>query len=453
MSHRSTRRTFLKQTTALGAAWWVGSGVVQAVDTKNPLEKLNFACIGVDGKGSSDSDDAGSNGNIVALVDIDENRLNKKAARFNKAEKFADYRELFDKMVDKFDAVTVSTPDHSHAAATLLALQNRKHAYTQKPLTWSVVEARALQNAAKQFKVATQMGNQGTASTKLREAVEIVRAGAIGDVKEVHVWTNRPIWPQGTGRPKETPPVPKNVNWDLFLGPAAERPYHPAYHPFNWRGWVDFGTGALGDMACHTMNMPCMALNLFDPLTVEADSPGVFENESYPKFSTIKYEFPARGDMPPCTMIWYDGGKKPPESLMMGEEKLPGTGAILVGTKGTLVSYGDYGGERNLLLKKEAFADFKAPNPTLPRAEGGHFKEFADACKGGSPALSNFEYAGRLTETLLLGNVAMRANQKIEWSAKELKVTNLPEANKFLHREYRKGWTDLGVALEKLARG
>jgi predicted dehydrogenase len=445
MSRRSSRRTFLKQTTALSAAWWVGSSAVLAEDSKNPLERLSIACIGVDGKGASDTDDAGRNGNIVALCDIDENRLEKKAGRYPDAQKFVDYREMFDKIGDKIDAVTVSTPDHSHAAAAMMAIKRGKHAFVQKPLTWSVSEARALREAAAKHKVATQMGNQGTSSTKLREAVELVRAGAIGDVKEVHVWTNRPVWPQGTGRPATSDEVPKEIHWDLWLGPAPVRPYHRGtgqgtYHAFNWRGWVDFGTGALGDMACHTMNMPVMALELFDAHTIEADSPGIFEGETYPKFCTIKYDFGSRGKLPPCTMYWYDGAKKPPESLMLGEAPLPNTGSILVGTKGTLVSRGDYGGEENILLPKKDFADFKAPEPTLPRSKG-HFEEFATACRGGAPAMSNFNYAGRLTETLLMGNVAIRAGKPIEWDAKAFKVTNLPEANKFLAREYREGWT------------
>ncbi|MCC7420115.1 MAG: Gfo/Idh/MocA family oxidoreductase [Planctomycetaceae bacterium] len=452
MTNGSSRRTFMKQTAALGAAWWVANNVARGEDSKNPLEQLRFGCIGVDGKGSSDSDDAGKNGVIAALCDIDSNRLNKKGAKFPDAAKFFDYREMLDTMGDKIDAVTVSTPDHSHAPASILAMKHGKHVFCQKPLTWSVIEARGLRNAARHYRIASQMGNQGTSETKLREAVEIVRSGAIGDVTEVHIWTNRPIWPQGTGRPTDTAEPPPNLHWDLFLGPAAERPYSPAYHPFAWRGFVDFGTGALGDMACHTMNMPCMALELFEPTSVEAESPGVFENESFPKFSQITYQFPARSGMPACKMVWYDGGKKPPESLMKGEGALPGTGSILVGSKGTLVSYGDYGGQRNQLLPTKDFEKFEMPKPFLPRSIG-HFAEFAAACRGGFPAMSNFEHAARLTETLLLGNVAMRAGKKIEWDATNLKVTNIPEANKYLHREYRKGWTELGEEIAKFAKG
>ena len=439
MSQKSTRRGFIKQSSALGVAWWVSTSSGLALE-KSPVERLNFACIGVGGKGSSDTDSAGRAGNVVALCDVDDNRLDAKAKRFPKAKKFNDYRLMLEKMADEIDAVTVSTPDHSHAAASVMAMKYGKHCFTQKPLTWSVYEARLMQEIAVEKKVATQMGNQGTAERLLREAVDIVRSGAIGQVKEVHIWTNRPVWPTGIGRPADTPPVPNNVRWYLFLGPAAGRPYHPAYHPFKWRGWVDFGTGALGDMACHTMNMPVMALDLFDPISIAADSPGIVENETFPKYSTIRYEFGKRGDLAPCTMYWYDGGKKPPAELMEGIKSETGRGALLVGDEGTLFSEGDYAGERNDLFPKEKFADFKIPELTLPESPG-HFEEYARACKGGEPALSNFGYAGRLTETVLLGNVALQAGEKIEWDAKNLKVTNISTANQYLHREYRNGWT------------
>lgn len=437
MARGTSRRDFLKQSAAVGTAFWV-SGTNAWAEPRSPLEKINFACIGVDGKGSSDSDSAGSHGNVVALCDIDDNRLNKKALKaFPDAAKFNDYREMLDKMGDKIDAVTVSTPDHSHAPASIMAMRMGKHCFCQKPLTWSVAEARLMRETAAQYNVATQMGNQGTSHDGLREAVELIRAGGIGDVKEVHVWTNRPVWAQGTGRPSETPDCPKHIHWNLFLGPAPERPYHPAYHPFEWRGWLDFGTGALGDMACHTANMAVMALDLFDPTSVVAESSGIVENETYPKDSKIRFEFPARGDLSPVTMFWYDGGRLPAKELVHGED-MPDSGSILVGTKGTLYSPNDYGA-KFVLLPKEDFADYKKPAPTLPRSPG-HFKEFAIACAGGEPAMSNFDYAGRLTETILLGNVAMRVGQKIEWDAKNMKVTNLPEANKFLSREYREGW-------------
>lgn len=441
MGQKTTRRDFLKQSTALGTAFWV-TGAPAWADSKSPVERLNFACIGVEGKGSSDTDDAGHFGNIVALCDVDERRLSKKATRFPKAKKFTDYREMLTELEKDIDAVTVSTPDHSHAPASVMAMKLGKHCFCQKPLTWSVHEARVMRETAAKYNVATQMGNQGTAENGLREAVEVVRSGAIGPVREVHIWTNRPVWPQGIGRPEGALPVPDYLHWDLFLGPAPERPYNAGYHPFNWRGWIDFGTGALGDMACHTANMAVMALDLFDPQTIEAevdgDSPGFQQGETYPKWSVITFEFGPRGDLPACKMVWYDGGKRPPQELVYGE-KMPSSGSLLVGEKGTLYSPNDYGA-RYLLLPKEKFAEYKAPEPSLPRSPG-HFEEFAIACAGGAPAMSNFDYAGRLTETILLGNVAMRAGKKIEWDAKAMKCKNAPEADQFLKREYREGWS------------
>ena len=461
MSRKTTRRDFVKQSAALGTAWWVGSqSLWSAEKERSPLERLNFACIGVEGKGSSDTDSANKAGDVIALCDIDDRRLDKKGSRIPKAEKFNDYREMFEKLGDKIDAVTVSTPDHSHAPASVRAMRMGKHCFCQKPLTWSIYEARTMRELAAEMKVATQMGNQGTAHSGLREAVEIVRAGLIGDVHEVHIWTNRPIWPQGTGRPQEVLPVPDHVHWDLFLGPAQERPYHSAYHPFKWRGWIDFGTGALGDMACHTANMVVMALDLFDPISVEVETSGVVEDETYPKWSILKTEFGSRvnalGDqLVPTTMYWYDGGKMPPKELMPSKQltrevfnkrKAPNSGSLMVGSKGTLYSPSDYGAEFALLPLKK-FENVKKPVPTLPRLPGGegdlnytHFLEFAVACKGGPASMSNFEYAGRLTETMILGNIALRAGEKIEWDAKQMKVTNVPSANKFVTRDYRKGF-------------
>ncbi|MGE3313766.1 MAG: Gfo/Idh/MocA family protein [Planctomycetaceae bacterium] len=442
MSQKPTRRDFIKHSSALGlgAAWWVGNSTAYAFeDSKNPVERLNFACIGVGGKGSSDTDDAGAAGNIVALCDIDDNALNKKAAKFPKAKKYNDYRLMLEEMAGDIDAVTVATPDHSHAPASVMAMKLGKHVHCQKPLTWSMYEARRMRELAAEKKVATQMGNQGTAHNGLREAVEVIRSGALGKVSDVHVWTNRPVWPQGQGRPKETPGIPNNVHWYLFLGPAPERPYHPAYHSFKWRGWVDFGTGALGDMACHTANMAVMALSLFEPTSVVADTTGIVENETFPGKSIIKFEFPAIDSRPAVNLTWYDGGNKPPEALLQGE-KIASSGSLIVGDKGTLYTPNDYGSEY-VLLPKENYADFKKPEPSLPRSPG-HFKEFAVACRGGAPAMSNFDYAGRLTETILLGNLALHVpGKKIEWDAKNLKATNAPELAHFISREYRHGWT------------
>jgi len=454
MIDKSTRRNFLKGSAALGAAWWVGQNSGFA-DSKNPVERLSFASIGVDGKGSSDTSHAGYVGNMVALCDIDDLHLEKKGHAFKSARKFNDYREMLDVMGDKIDAVTVSIPDHSHASASILAMNKGKHVYTQKPLAWSVYEARRMREVAKEKKVATQMGNQGTADKGFRTAVEIIRSGAIGPVKEVHVWTNRPIWPQGEGRPDRSDPIPKHVHWDLFLGPAPERPHVAGvYHPFKWRGWLDFGTGALGDMACHTANMAVMSLELFDPISVDVkNTSGIVKNESYPKYSVLEYDFPERTTMlfkpgvklPACKMTWYDGQQYPPNALLQGEKRSD-SGLLLVGEHGTLYSPNDYGA-RHVLLPRDKFKNFSPPEPWLPRTTGlgdddaRHMQEWAAACRGGEPAMSNFNYAGRLTETMILGNLALRAGGKIEWDANNQRVTNLPEANKFVRREYRTGYT------------
>jgi predicted dehydrogenase len=438
MSGKSTRRDFLKSSAAVGAAWWVGGNAAYAFE-KSPVERLNIACIGVDGKGTTDVREMSRLGNIVALCDIDDKSLDKASLRYPSAKTYNDYREMLTEMEKDIDAVTVTTPDHSHAAASIMAMNLGKGVYCQKPLTWSVYEARRMREVAAEKGVATQMGNQGTAENGLREAVEVVRSGALGTVSEVHVWTNRPIWEQGIGRPTETVETPSHVHWDLFLGPAAERPYSPLYHPFKWRGWLDFGTGALGDMACHTANMAVMALDLFDPVSVDIiENSGIIENETYPKFSILEYQFAERNGRPPLKMTWYDGGKVPPVELLQGE-KPADSGSLIIGDQGTLYSPNDYGA-RYVLLPKEKFADYKKPEPTLPRSPG-HYVEFANACKGGDPAMSNFDYAGRLTETVVLGVVALRAGQKIEWDGPNLKVTNLPEANQYIHREYRSGWS------------
>jgi predicted dehydrogenase len=464
MKRRTNRRDFLKETTLAGVGFWVAGGITLA-DSKSANDKLSIACIGVGGKGDSDTQQAGNHGNIVALCDIDDNPLNKMAENFPKAKKYHDFRKMFDEMGKEIDAVTVSTPDHTHAPASIMAMKLGKHVYCQKPLTHDVYEARMMKETAAKHKVATQMGNQGTAHNGLRSAVEIIRSGVIGPVSEVHVWTNRPIWPQApevTGRPMDTPPPPKNVHWDLFLGTAPDRPYaiyppnqkgerKPAYHPFAWRGWWDFGTGALGDMACHTANLPFMALKLGYPLSVSAES-GPVNPETFPGWATIEWEFPAREDMPAVKLTWYEGhkdGKRnlPPPELLKGE-KASDSGSLLVGAKGTLFSPSDYGADHSLLPRKE-FEGFKAPEETLPRIstrEHGDIddnmkREWVAAIKGGPPAMSNFDYAATLTETVLLGNVAIRAGKKLEWDGANLKVANCPEAAEYIKREYRKGWT------------
>lgn len=440
MSHAS-RREFLKTSAALGTAWWVGSSTQAFAKSRSANETIRFACIGVDGKGASDRDDAGRHGDIVALCDIDDERLEKAAARYPKAKKYVDFRVMLDEMGESIDAVTVSTPDHTHAPAAVRAMKMGKHCFCQKPLTYTVREARILRELAAEKKLCTQMGNQGTSSGGHREGIAIIQKGDLGSVKEVHIWTNRPIWPQGGGRPAGSEPIPAHIHWDLFLGPAPERPYHSAYQPFKWRGWLDFGTGALGDMACHTMNMAVSALKLYDPISVEAfpdpDWKGEARKESYPKFSHIVYSFGARGDMGPCTLTWYDGGKRPPAELHAPINQ-GASGSLVIGDKGKIFSDNDYHGTYTL-LPDEKFKEYKKPEIVQ---SPGHFTEFANAIKEGKPelAMSNFANAGRLTETVLLGNVAMRAGQKIAWDAVNMKVTNAPDANQYITREYRKGW-------------
>jgi predicted dehydrogenase len=449
MIRRPTRRDFLRQTALAGVAGSMlrgGPAAFAAQDT--PGQKVRFACIGVGGKGDSDTNDAGKFGEIVALCDCDEKTLDKMAAKYPNAKKYTDYRKMLEEIGDKIDAVTVSTPDHTHAPAGAMAMRMGKHAFIQKPLTWSIEEARILRALAVEKKLCTQMGNQGTAADGFRRGVELIRSGALGTVKEIHVWTNRPIWPQGIARPKDTPEIPKNVHWDEFLGSAPERPYNPAYHPFAWRGWLDFGTGALGDMACHTINVAAMALNLFDPETVEVvDTSGIVDRETYPTWSIIKTHFGQRDGRPPLDLVWYDGGDKLPKEKKseiaerLHGEKMPRSGLLLVGEKGSFFSTNDYGAE-HVLLPRDQFKEKPKVEAILPHSPG-HFKEWVDAIKAGDPtkALSNFDYSSRLTETVLLGVVALKVGGKIEWDPASMKVKNKPEADQYLKREYRKGFS------------
>ncbi len=460
MSQRhTTRRDFLKGTALTGAGLWVAgnAGCVQPKATQTvahkPLpkpryrsanEKLNIACIGVGGRGGGNVSSFVRE-NIVALCDVDHRYAKRTFQKFPKAERYHDFRVMFDKMHGQIDAVVVSTPDHMHAPPAMMAMRYGMHVYCEKPLTHDVHEARVLAETAAKYKIATQMGNQGTSSGGLRRGVEAIQAGAIGNVREAHVWTNRPQWPQGTARPKGGDPVPSHLKWDLWLGTAPKRPYKRGkYHPFMWRGWWDFGTGALGDMGCHTANMAFMALKLGSPTSVVSENSG-FDKDSFPTWSIITYEFPARGDLPPVTWTWYDGGIRKPvkvlrklKSLIHGE-KLSPSGSILIGDKGTMYSPHDYGGSWMLLPKKK-FAEFKPPPQTLPPSRS-HHQEWVDACKGGPQAMSNFAYSGPLTETILLGNLATYAGKKILWDGPNCRITNCPEADARVRREYRKGWT------------
>jgi predicted dehydrogenase len=320
-----------------------------------------------------------------------------------------------------------------------MAMRMGKHCFCQKPMTHTIEEARLMGDIARSKKLITQMGNQGTSEPGTRKGAAMIKAGALGTVKELHVWTNRPIWPQGLEAPTQGEPVPSSLHWDLFLGPAKERPYAPIYHPFKWRGWWDFGTGALGDMACHTLNLGFMALDLRDPTSVQAETSG-HNKQSYPKWSIITYEFPERNGRPALKMTWYDGGKLPPVELLQGE-KVNASGLLAIGDKGSIYSAHDYGADWKLLGgAQEVDVEF-------PRSPG-HFKEWTDGIKSGQQAMSNFpDYAGPLTETVLLGNLAVWVadkegmGEKVEWNAKDLKPTNVPAAESLVRKEYRKGFS------------
>jgi predicted dehydrogenase len=476
MRRPTHRRDFLKQATAAGFGFWAAGGLALR-ESRAANEKVNIAIIGAGGQGGSNLGSLANLGNIVALCDVDEGRAASGFKRFPEAKKYHDFRKMLDEMQKSIDAVVVSTPDHCHAPASVMAMKLGKHVYCEKPLTWCVHEARVMRETAAKMKVATQMGNHGTASSGLRRGVELIQNGVIGPVKEVHLWTNRPIWPQGMARPAEAQEVPATLKWDLWLGPAAERPYNKAYLPFNWRGWLDFGTGALGDMGCHTANLAFMALKLGAPKTVQAESSPI-NGASFPTWARVVHEFPGRGDLVPVTLTWYEGRKdgkllQPPEELLSrykapqkgyrvwfedskdgrrvfrGDPDLKGakkggpqaaaSGCFMVGETGILFSPDDYGGESYIIRDGRVERTTGAPEK-LPQSPG-HHKEWIEACKGGKPAMSNFDYAGPLTEFILLGNVAMRAGKKLEWDAAALKATNAPEADQFIRREYRKGWT------------
>ncbi len=439
MARRSSRREMLKRTAAVGAGFWVAGRPLRAWG-KSPSEKLNIACIGVGGQGGNNLGRVQSQ-NIVALCDVDDQRAADAFKNHPNAAKFHDYRELLDKMHKGIDAVVVSTPDHMHAVITLAAIQLGKHVYCEKPLTRTVAEARRVAKAAEKHNVVTQMGNGGNAQDGARRNVELLRAGILGPVREVHAWSDRPVgwWPQGLDRPKETPPVPDTLKWDLWLGVAPQRPYHPAYVPSAWRGWWDFGTGALGDMGCHICNVAFWGLDLRDPTAIECEVPDVHA-ETAPMWSKVVWQFPARGDRPAVKLHWYDGGKKPPAELVEGRE-IPGNGSIIVGEKGTMFLPSSNGSER-VLLPAEAFAELKEPPVTLPRASG-HHEEWIEACKEGKTrkdVMSHFGRAALMTETLLLGNLSVRAGRRIEWDPNAMKVTNLPEANAYVDPPYREGW-------------
>lgn len=487
-----SRRRFIKTTAiAAGAATF---GVPVLLRGRNLNGKLDIAVIGAGGKGASDTDCCAGE-NIVALCDADQSHCTGQIKKYPGAKFYRDFRKMFDEMGGSVDAVTVSTPDHFHAIAAAAAIQLGKHVYCQKPLTQTIYEARRLRDLARQYKVVTQMGNQGSAEDGLRRAVECLQAGVIGPVREVHVWTNRPIWPQGMNRPPGVDPVPASLDWDLWIGPAPLRPFKSGvYHPFNWRGWQDFGTGALGDMACHTVNMPFRGLVLSYPDEIEARSSGI-NRETYPLASTIRFRFPARGKLsathqkgaerlvarwedsspallPPVTLWWYDGGKpkpddpyrhdgsnKPPRDITADVEvfrgEVPARGCLVIGEKAQLFSPDDYGTQFFVKFADDKKFVFHQKHPataavpqSIPRnpfegdTDKRHHLEWIAAIKENKPerCYSSFDFAADLAESMLLGCVALRAGKKLEWDAAAMRATNAPEAARFVKRDNREGW-------------
>jgi len=448
--NKMNRRQFLKNSTATIASLTVVSRhVLGGPDYVAPSDKLNIAGIGVGGQGGGDISRVSSE-NIVALCDVDWKRAEKTFEKFPQAKRYRDFRKMLEKQKD-IDAVVVATPDHVHAVAAVYALKMEKHVYLEKPLAHTIHEVRILRKTAKEAGVATQMGNQGHAEETMRLLKEWLDDGAIGKVRKIEAWTPHPVWPQGIYRPKEQPPVPDYLSWDLWLGPAPYRPYHPAYLPAAWRGWWDFGTGALGDMGCHIFDPVFYALELSYPSSVEA-SYSIFvpetmnwdkpkNEESYPRASIVRYQFPERANYPPLKLTWYDGGLMPerPEELEEGRRMgSPFGGLLFFGDKGKILC-GSHGAESLRLIPEKRMKEYQLPKKTLPRSIG-HFKEWITACKGGKPAGSNFDYAAPLTETVLLGNIAIRTGQRMIWDTKTGKIKNPAEANKYLKREYRKGW-------------
>jgi predicted dehydrogenase len=444
-----SRRKFIASSALASAAFMiVPSHVLGRGGAKSPNEKLNIAGIGIGGQGGQDIGQMVSE-NIVALCDVDAAHAGGMFRRFPNAKVFTDYRKMLEEQKD-IDAVVVATPDHQHAIISMAAIKMGKHVYCEKPLTHTVWEARQLAQAAREHKVATQMGNQGQASEATRRLSEMIWDNAIGPVREAHIWTDRPsnglfdvYWPQGVDRPQDTPAVPKTLDWDLWLGPAPSRPYHPAYLPFKWRGWWDFGTGALGDIGCHACDPVFRALKLGHPVSVEASSTRV-NKETYPVASMVTYQFPARGEMPPVKLIWYDGGLRPPRPEELEAGAVMGTnGHLFIGDRGKIVS----DPRSYALIPEKRQQEYGDPPKKLARSVG-HYQEWIEACKGGKPGGSNFDWAGPLTEVVLLGNVALRLQMKEEltrkrllWDGPNLHFTNSDEANKHLRSEYRQGWS------------
>jgi predicted dehydrogenase len=442
---RTSRRLFLTQgSAALATISILPSSVLGLNGATPPSEKLNIAAIGVGGQGGADLDQLKTE-NIVALVDVDKRRAAASFEKFPRAQQFEDFRKMFDQMDKEIDAVLVATPDHTHSVAAMRAIKLKKHVYCEKPLAHSIYEVRELMEAAREQKVVTQLGNQGHSYDSMRIFREWVEDGAIGTVREVHAMCASVYSAMDQlDEVRKGQPIPDGLNWDLWLGPAKERPYHSAYVPGTWRRWSAFGTGVLGDWTCHVIDPVFWALNLGAPTTVQAETGDwdpQLHGETFPKSSVVKFEFPGKGSRPPVKLTWYDGAAKPPmpEEITEAEkEKFPTIGALIVGDKGKII-YGSHGAGRPTILNKEQMAAMPKEPKRLVKSPG-HYKEWVQCCKEQRPAGSDFSYGGPLTEIALVGLIAMRCKgQKLEWNSAKGKFSNR-EANQWLKPEFRHGW-------------
>ena len=441
-----SRRRFLRATAATAAFTIVPRHVLGGAQHTAPSAKLNIAGIGVGGMGKSNLSQLETE-NIVALCDVDHAYAAGTFKKYPQAKVYSDYREMLDKE-KSIDAVMIATPDHTHAVISMEAMRRGKHVYCQKPLTHDIYEARMLAKAARETGVTTQMGIQGHSGEGGRLICEWIADGAIGEVHEVDAWCNLSYYPFGHAywsskwnrRPQDTPPVPATLNWDLWLGPAPLRPYHPAYHPAVWRCWWDFGCGMMGDRGAHTLDPVVWALKLGHPTSIEATSLDL-NPDIHPLASVVTYQFPARGDLPPVKLTWYEGVRAPRPLELEDGRRMGHTegGSLFKGTKGKLV--GGVSGEDPRLIPESRMKEYKLPPKTIPRVEGSHEQDWVRACKAGKRAGADFEYSGLLTEICLLGNIPKRVDARIEWDGPNIKVTNLPEANKYVRTTYREGWT------------
>ncbi|MFZ1290499.1 MAG: Gfo/Idh/MocA family oxidoreductase [Melioribacteraceae bacterium] len=444
-----SRRSFIKSSTMATLA--INYIPFSLRGSNVPSNKLNIAAVGIGGMGGANLRNC-ENENIVALCDVDSEYAAETIKRYPNAKVYTDFRIMLEKQKD-INAIVVATPDHTHAVITMAAMQEGKHVFCQKPLTHTIYETRKITEAAKYYKVQTQMGNQGHSSEHIRLLKEWIDDGIIGKVREVHAWTDRPVGgdPWSTfaiqAKPSDTPSIPKTLNWDLWLGPAQYRDYHPDYHPGKWRAWLDFGTGSLGDMGCHILDPAFYALDLGSPDKLQATSTHWIkeeETQTFPRASIVRYNFPANNKRDSVKLVWYDGRLFPeiPDELEIGR-KLPGSGALIIGDKGTLL-HGSHGADGLRLIPETKMQEYKRPPKTIARINDSHEGDWIRACKegiNGIPASSNFNNGGPLTEMVLLGMIAIQVkDQVLEWNGSEMKFTNNELANKLVQTEFREGW-------------